>query len=37
VYLHARAAESLAEKLGVFGFLARELPSEIPALLAGFS
>jgi NAD(P)H-hydrate repair Nnr-like enzyme with NAD(P)H-hydrate dehydratase domain len=37
VYLHAKAAESLGKKLGVVGFLARELSSEIPALLAAFS
>lgn len=34
VYLHARAGERLASKVGPLGFLARELPAEIPALLA---
>jgi ADP-dependent NAD(P)H-hydrate dehydratase len=34
VYLHARAGEALARKIGPLGFLAREIPSEIPALLA---
>jgi len=34
VYLHARAAEVLAKKMGGVGFLARELLPEIPRLLA---
>jgi ADP-dependent NAD(P)H-hydrate dehydratase len=34
VYLHARAGERLAERLGPLGFLARELPAEIPALMS---
>lgn len=33
VALHARAGERLAERMGVLGYLARELASEIPALL----
>jgi ADP-dependent NAD(P)H-hydrate dehydratase len=33
VALHARAGERLAERLGKLGYLARELPDEIPALL----
>jgi hydroxyethylthiazole kinase-like uncharacterized protein yjeF len=34
VYLHARAGDALAKKLGPLGFLARELLSEIPGQLA---
>lgn len=34
VYLHARAGEVLAERVGKLGFLARELLAEIPPLLA---
>lgn len=33
VYLHARAGDRLAERMGRLGFLARELPAEIPALM----
>ena len=33
VSLHARAGERLAERFGKLGYLARELPDEIPALL----
>ena len=33
VALHARAGVRLAERLGTLGYLARELPEEIPALL----
>jgi ADP-dependent NAD(P)H-hydrate dehydratase len=33
VALHARAGERLAARLGTIGYLARELPDEIPALL----
>ncbi len=33
VALHARAGEHLAERMGLLGYLARELPGEIPALL----
>ena len=34
VYLHAKAGEVLARKMGLLGFLARELLAEVPALLA---
>jgi hydroxyethylthiazole kinase-like uncharacterized protein yjeF len=34
VYLHAKAGDALARKLGMLGFLARELLAEIPPLLA---
>lgn len=34
VLLHGEAGESLARKFGQIGFLAREIPGEIPALLA---
>jgi len=34
VYLHALAGERLAARVGPLGFLARELPDEIPRLLA---
>lgn len=37
VALHAGAGEALAERMGLLGYLARELPPEIPALLARFS
>lgn len=37
VYLHARAGERLARKVGPLGFLARELPAEIPQLMAELS
>ncbi|MCA1593580.1 MAG: NAD(P)H-hydrate dehydratase [Acidobacteria bacterium] len=37
VYLHARAGDRLAERIGLFGFLARELPAEIPALMSELS
>ncbi len=37
VFLHARAGEVLAERLGPLGFLARELLAEIPALLHSLS
>jgi hydroxyethylthiazole kinase-like uncharacterized protein yjeF len=33
VYLHARAGERLAQRHGLLGYLARELPGEVPALL----
>ncbi|MEN3275158.1 MAG: hypothetical protein V7631_948 [Massilia sp.] len=33
VALHARAGERLARRMGVLGYLAREIPDEIPALL----
>ncbi|HMI84065.1 MAG TPA: NAD(P)H-hydrate dehydratase [Polyangiaceae bacterium] len=34
VHLHARAGDMLARKMGMLGFLARELLAEIPPLLA---
>jgi len=34
VLLHGEAGETLARKIGPIGFLAREIPDEIPALLA---
>ena len=34
VYLHARAGDVLARRVGPLGFLARELLAEIPALMA---
>lgn len=37
VALHARAGERLAERLGVVGYLARELGGEVPALMAALS
>lgn len=33
VALHARAGERLAQRMGLLGYLARELPDEIPSLL----
>lgn len=33
VALHARAGEVLAQRVGIVGYLARELPAEIPALM----
>jgi hydroxyethylthiazole kinase-like uncharacterized protein yjeF len=33
VHLHARAGEALSERVGPLGFLAREIPDEIPRLL----
>ncbi len=36
VYLHARAGDRLAKRLGRLGYLARELLAEIPSLLSGF-
>lgn len=35
VLLHGEAGESLSRKVGPVGFLAREIPDELPALLAG--
>jgi len=35
VWLHGEAGASLARKVGAIGFLAREIPDEIPALLPG--
>jgi hydroxyethylthiazole kinase-like uncharacterized protein yjeF len=34
VWLHAQAGRALAKRVGRLGFLARELPGEVPALLA---
>jgi ADP-dependent NAD(P)H-hydrate dehydratase len=34
VYLHGEAGRHLAERVGPLGFLARELPAEIPGLMA---
>ena len=36
VYLHARAGDELARRMGPLGFLARELLDEIPPLMAKF-
>ena len=33
VALHARAGERLAKRMGLLGYLAREIPGEIPALM----
>jgi NAD(P)H-hydrate repair Nnr-like enzyme with NAD(P)H-hydrate dehydratase domain len=33
-YLHGRAGERLASSIGSLGFLARELPREVPGALA---
>jgi hydroxyethylthiazole kinase-like uncharacterized protein yjeF len=35
VYLHGRAGDVLAKRIGRLGFLARELLAEVPALMAG--
>ncbi|HKO48552.1 MAG TPA: NAD(P)H-hydrate dehydratase, partial [Polyangiaceae bacterium] len=37
VYLHAKAGELLARRIGALGFLARELLPEIPRLLVKMS
>ena len=37
VYLHAEAGDRLAKRIGPLGFLARELPNEIPGLMAQIS
>jgi hydroxyethylthiazole kinase-like uncharacterized protein yjeF len=37
VYLHARAGEQLAARVGPLGFLARELPAEVPPLMRELS
>jgi len=34
VWLHGEAGKALAQRVGPLGFLARELPAEIPALMA---
>jgi len=36
VALHGLAGVKLAERLGPLGFLARELPGEVPALMAAY-
>ncbi|NYE38374.1 hydroxyethylthiazole kinase-like uncharacterized protein yjeF [Nocardioides cavernae] len=36
-YLHATAGDRLAERVGPVGYLARELPGELPRLLAGLA
>jgi hydroxyethylthiazole kinase-like uncharacterized protein yjeF len=36
VYLHGRAGERLAKRVGQLGFLARELLAEVPSLMAKF-
>lgn len=33
-YVHARAGERLAADVGTVGFLARELPGQVPAVLS---
>ena len=33
VWLHGKAGRALSKKVGALGFLAREIPAEIPALL----
>jgi NAD(P)H-hydrate repair Nnr-like enzyme with NAD(P)H-hydrate dehydratase domain len=33
VLLHGEAGEALARRIGPAGFLAREIPGEVPALL----
>ena len=35
VWLHGEAGRRLAERLGPMGFLARELPGEVPSLMRG--
>lgn len=35
VWLHGEAGRRLTERMGLMGFLARELPAEIPALMRG--
>ena len=37
VALHARAGAALAKRQGIVGYLARELPAEVPALMQGLS
>jgi hydroxyethylthiazole kinase-like uncharacterized protein yjeF len=37
VALHARAGTRLAERLGPLGYLAREIPAELPALMAALA
>lgn len=37
VALHAAAGEKLAKRIGLLGYMAREIPDEIPALLTEFA
>jgi ADP-dependent NAD(P)H-hydrate dehydratase len=37
VALHARAGERLAQRLGPLGYLARELPAEVPSIMGSLS
>lgn len=37
VWLHGQAGSGLAERIGPLGFLARELPSELPKLLSNYA
>ena len=37
VALHSRAGHALAQRIGTIGYLARELPAEVPALLNRFA
>ena len=37
VYLHARAGDKLAQRVGPLGYLARELAREVPRLMSGLS
>ncbi|MGZ5162704.1 MAG: ADP-dependent NAD(P)H-hydrate dehydratase [Burkholderiales bacterium] len=37
VALHARAGARLAERLGPLGYLAREIPDEVPSLMAALA
>ncbi len=37
VYLHARAGDRLAARMGQLGYLPREVPAEIPSLMSGLS
>lgn len=37
VFLHAKAGDALARRMGWLGYLARELPAEIPALMEHLS
>jgi NAD(P)H-hydrate repair Nnr-like enzyme with NAD(P)H-hydrate dehydratase domain len=37
VHLHALAGERLSRRVGLLGFLARELPAEIPPLMSELS
>ena len=37
VALHARAGARLAERFGPLGYLAREIPHEVPAIMAALS